>query len=504
MRSTAAIRARIENILNFLKDYQEAKQFKLEQNYRSYGHILDAANALIANNSQRLGKNLWTDQGEGELIRVIEIGSDHAEAQWVIEEIRALIRDGMARSDIAVLYRSNAQSRVIEHALFTAGVPYRVYGGLRFFERQEIKHALAYLRLIASIDDDNSFLRVVNFPARGIGARSIESLTDQARAFDTSLAQAVARVSGKAGSSLAQFCALIHKMAEASKALPLSELVDEMIQVSGLRVFYQTQRDGSERLENLEELVTAAKVFEIEQSFAGLPAGVTPHSVQGATDQTLAPLVAFLAHASLESGDAQADDGTDAVQLMTVHSSKGLEFDAVFLTGLEDGLFPHENSVNEPDGLQEERRLMYVAITRARQRLYMSLAQSRMLHGQVRYSRPSRFLDEIPEKHLKWLSARGVDDAWTDLSVNVGSSAGSKGSAGGFSGGFSSTRSASGGVEVGGVRYRAGLRVAHSRFGEGTVVSVSGAGLDAQAQINFSEVGPKTLALGIAKLTVLS
>ena len=495
--------ARVGNMADFERDYAQGRVIRLEQNYRSYGHILDAANALIANNTQRLGKNLWTDQGEGELIRVIETGSDHAEAHWVIEEIRALIRDGMARADIAVLYRSNAQSRVLEHALFTAGVPYKVYGGLRFFERQEIKHALAYLRLIASIDDDNSFLRVVNFPARGIGARSLESLTDQARAYDTSLAQAVARVAGKAGSALVQFCALVQKMAEASKALSLSELVDEMIEASGLRVFYQTQRDGSERLENLEELVTAAKVFEIEQSFAGLPAGVAPKASEGTTDQVLSPLLAFLAHASLESGDAQADDGTDAVQLMTVHSSKGLEFDAVFLTGLEDGLFPHENSVNERDGLQEERRLMYVAVTRARQRLYISLAQSRMLHGQVRYSRPSRFLDEIPEKHLKWLSARGVDNAWADISVSSSSSTGSKGSAGGFSGGFSDAKSAGGGVEVGGIRYRAGLRVAHPRFGEGTVVAVSGAGLDAQAQINFSDVGSKTLALGIAKLTVL-
>ena len=491
--------ARVGNMSDFERDYAQGRVIRLEQNYRSYGHILDAANALIANNSQRLGKNLWTDQGEGEPIRVIEIGSDHAEAHWVIEEIRALIRDGMSRCDIAVLYRSNAQSRVLEHALFTAGVPYRVYGGLRFFERQEIKHALAYLRLIASIDDDNSFLRVVNFPTRGIGARSLESLTDQARAYDTSLAQAVARVAGKAGSALLQFCALVQKMTEASMTLPLSELVDEMIEVSGLRVFYQNQRDGSERLENLEELVTAAKVFEIEQSFAGLPAGIVPDGVDGATDSVLAPLVAFLAHASLESGDAQADDGTDAVQLMTVHSAKGLEFDAVFLTGLEDGLFPHENSVNEQDGLQEERRLMYVAVTRAKQRLYISLAQSRMLHGQIRYSRPSRFLDEIPEQHLKWLSARGSDNAWVDP-VNANSIAGSRM----VSGGFSGAKHVSRGVEVAGIHYRAGLRVAHARFGEGTVVSVSGAGLDAQAQINFAGVGAKTLALGIAKLTVLS
>ncbi|AWB33342.1 UvrD-helicase domain-containing protein [Orrella marina] len=513
--------ARVGNMVDFERDYAKGHVIRLEQNYRSYGHILNAANALIANNTERLGKNLWTEQGEGEQIRVMELASDHEEAQWVVDEVRALIRDGMSRSDIAILYRSNAQSRVLEHALFTSGIPYRVYGGLRFFERQEIKHALAYLRLTASLDDDNSFLRVVNFPARGIGARTLENLTDQARTYSTPLAQAVARVAGKAGSSLVQFCGLIQRLTEASRTLPLSELVDEMIEVSGLRAYYQTQRDGSERLENLEELVTAAKVFEIEQSFSGLPAGLTPRQINqnspdpfeqapaigqaDGVDEALSPLVAFLAHASLESGDAQADDGTQAVQLMTVHSAKGLEFDAVFLTGLEDGLFPHENSIHERDGLQEERRLMYVAMTRARERLYMTLAQSRMLHGQVRYSRASRFVEEVPPEHLKWLSARAADNVWLDLAPMSTATSGRRSSSGaGFSQGPGATTTMARGVEVGGVQYRAGLQVSHPRFGEGTVLTVSGAGLDAQAQINFADVGVKTLALGIAKLTVLS
>lgn len=505
--------ARVGNMADFERDYAQGQVIRLEQNYRSFGHILDAANALIAHNTQRLGKNLWTDQGQGEPVRVMELASDHEESQWVVDEIRNLVREGLARSDIAILYRSNAQSRVLEHALFTTGIPYRVYGGLRFFERQEVKHALAYLRLVASLDDDTSFLRVVNFPARGIGARTVEMLTDQARSYQTSLAQAVARVPGKAGSSLLQFCGLIERLGASAQTLPLSELVDEMIEVSGLRQFYQLQRDGAERLENLEELVTAAKVFEIEQSFTGLPAGQvtsnpTPAAdpLQDSVPDALSPLVAFLAHASLESGDGQADDGVEAVQLMTVHSAKGLEFDAVFLTGLEDGLFPHENSVHEPDGLQEERRLMYVAMTRARQRLYISLAQSRMLHGQVRYSRASRFLDEIPEQHLKWLSARASDRNWFDLSSTERPRSGADE---GFSlpsqaqSSRQSRAELSRGIDVGGIEYRAGLRVSHPRFGEGMIVSVSGAGLDAQAQINFAQVGVKTLALGIAKLTVL-
>ena len=494
--------ANVGNMADFERTYARGQVIRLEQNYRSHGHILDAANALISHNTGRLGKTLWTEAGKGNPIRVAEQPSDYAEANWVLEEIRALKNEGMERSQIAILYRSNAQSRVLEHALFTAGVPYRVYGGLRFFERQEVKHALAYLRLVSNPSDDTSFLRVVNFPARGIGARSLEALADQSKAHDTSLAQSVARVSGKAGSSLSQFLALIQQMRDQVGVLPLSEAVDQVIESSGLREYYRTQREGAERVENLDELVNAAKVFELEESLSGLAAG-QPRQVPSeaepmelAESVAVSPLDSFLSHAALESGDTQADAGQDAVQLMTIHAAKGLEFDAVFLTGLEDGLFPHENSLHEQGGLEEERRLMYVAMTRARQRLYLSLAQSRLLHGQTRYSIRSRFVNEIPEEHLKWLSARPAVDDW--IGQGSGSSRSSKS--------FPSAKSpqiASAGIEVGDVKYRVGQGVRHPRFGEGTIISLSGLGLDAQAQVHFADVGSKTLALGIAKLDII-
>ncbi len=489
--------ANVGNMADFEREYAQGTVVRLEQNYRSHGHILDAANALIAHNSSRLGKTLWTDAGEGEQIRVIEQPTDFAEAQWVVDEIRALTRDDFKRDDIAILYRSNAQSRVLEHALFSTGIAYRVYGGLRFFERQEVKHALAYLRLASRIDDDTSWLRVVNFPARGIGARSLESLTDQARANGTSLAQAVPRVAGKAGSHLAQFFTLLQQMQQDTLKLPLAETVDQIIEASGLRAHYRAQRDGAERVENLDELVNAAKVFELEEDLAGVPCGVAREPVSGTEniDGTeiipMSPLDSFLSHAALESGDTQAQAGEQAVQLMTVHAAKGLEFDAVFISGLEDGLFPHENSIYEPSGLEEERRLMYVAITRARKRLYLSLAQSRMLHGQTRYSIRSRFLEEVPEAHAKWLSPR-AKQAWADQPMLNSMTAANK-----------AISSLTTGLEIAGVRFRVGQGVRHPRFGDGTILSLSGLGLDAQAQIHFLDVGTKTLALGIAKLDII-
>jgi DNA helicase-2/ATP-dependent DNA helicase PcrA len=491
--------ANVGNMADFERDYARGQVIRLEQNYRSHGHILDAANALISQNTGRLGKTLWTDEGEGELIRAAEQPSDHAEAQWVVDEIRALHHEGMPRDEIAILYRSNAQSRVIEHALFSAGMPYRVYGGLRFFERQEVKHALAYLRLMSNVNDDTSWLRVVNFPARGIGARSLEALTDQARLHDTSLAQAVGRVAGKAGSQLAQFLFLLQSVRSDILSLPLSEAVDQVIESSGLRTFYQTQREGAERLENLDELINAAKMFELEENVAGLPCGQSPQR-PGAEEPVACPLDAFLAHASLESGDTQAAAGQDAVQLMTIHAAKGLEFEAVFITGLEDGLFPHENSLHESGGLEEERRLMYVAMTRARRRLYLSLAQSRMLHGQIRYSVRSRFIKEVPEVHLKWLSAKPAVDDW----LGAGSLSGTSKAKPMVARASGSVRSGVGGLEVGGVQFRVGQGVRHARFGEGTILSLAGAGLDAQAQIHFLDVGTKTLALGIAKLEIIA
>lgn len=516
--------ADVGNMAAFERDYAKGSVIRLEQNYRSQGHILDAANALIAHNTKRLGKHLWTDQGEGELIRAIELPSDVAESQWLVEEIKALVSEGSNRSDIAILYRSNAQSRVLEHALFAAGVPYRVYGGLRFFERQEVKHALAYLRIVMNRDDDTSWLRVVNFPARGIGARSVESLVDQANQYNTSLAQAVARVAGKGGSSLTQFSALIDNMSRETKALTLSEAVEHIIEASGLLAHYRTEREGAERIENLGELVTAATVFENEHDLSGLPSGEPAESlIELMPDESVdelglvpplaqTPLSAFLAYAALESGDNQAKVGQDAVQMMTVHAAKGLEFDAVFITGLEEGLFPHENSATEPAGLEEERRLMYVAITRARKRLYMSMAQSRMLHGQTRYAIRSRFLEEVPDQHVKWLTARGISHQ-NDYFGALGQSSFQNGSrASGYSGrqGQTATSPAgrvlskgpSAGLQIGAQLFRVGQGVRHARFGEGTIIGLSGTGLDAQAQIHFADVGSKTLALGIAKLDI--
>jgi DNA helicase-2/ATP-dependent DNA helicase PcrA len=504
--------ANVGNMADFERDYAHGTVIRLEQNYRSFGHILDAANALISHNNGRLGKNLWTEQGEGEQIRVVEQPTDLLEARWLVDEVRGLISDGRERSQIAVLYRSNAQSRVIEHGLFSAGVPYKVYGGLRFFERQEVKHALAYLRLMANANDDTSFMRVVNFPPRGIGARTLEILGDQAKAFDTSLAGAVARVPGKGGSNLAQFTLMIQRLAQDTRDLPLPEMVEHVIAQSGLIEHYQQDREGADRIENLNELVSAAAAFASEAGVSGLPAGVVIVSETQATALEVAseggfgglsPLTAFLSHASLEAGDNQAQAGQDAVQLMTVHAAKGLEFDAVFITGLEEGLFPHENSILEQAGLEEERRLMYVAITRARERLYFSLAQSRMLHGQTRYAMRSRFLSEVPEVHLKWLTPKQgfieSEPRWKSSGDGGGATYGRQGAAAHAA---VAPRSVTTGVTVGAQQFRIGQGVRHGRFGEGTIIGLSGSGLDAQAQIQFREVGSKTLALGVAKLEI--
>ena len=504
--------ARVGNMADFEREYRVQRVIKLEQNYRSSGHILDAANDLIAHNAQRLGKNLRTDAGPGEPVRVYESTSDYAEAQWFLEEAQSLHRGGMPRSEIALLYRSNAQSRIIESALFNAGVPYRVYGGLRFFERAEIKHALAYLRLLENPSDDTSFLRVVNFPTRGIGARSIEQLQDAARSSGRSLAQSVGAVAGKAGSNLQGFVNLIDDMREATRGKTLREIIDHLLQHSGLVDFYRTDKEGQDRIENLEELVNAAESFVTQEGF-GKDAVALPVDEQGQslvptpdleTGEIMSPLAAFLTHASLEAGDNQAQAGADAIQLMTVHSAKGLEFDAVFITGIEEGLFPHENSASDPDGVEEERRLMYVAITRARQRLYMSFSQTRMLHGQTRYNVKSRFFDELPEAALKWITpkaqgfgsgyAREYQQAWhrgSGLSGIVG--------AGRSNNPPPPPPMLRSSPATGGLRL--GQSVFHTKFGEGVVLTLEGAGGDARAQVNFGRHGAKWLALAIAKLT---
>ncbi|CAH1747373.1 DNA helicase II [Thauera humireducens] len=475
--------AEVGNMRDFEREFRVQNVIRLEQNYRSHSNILDAANAIIRHNSNRLGKNLWTDQGAGEPIRVFEAFSDGDEARWIVEEIQSLVRDGALRSETALLYRSNAQSRVLEHQLFSAGIPYRVYGGLRFFERQEIKHALAYLRLIANPDDDTSFARVVNFPTRGIGARSLEVLTDAARVYNTSLYATVPHLTGKPGTSLAQFVRLVEDLRRDTASLPLPELVDHVLDLSGLRGHYKVDKEGRERLENLDELINAAANF-LAESQADADALAQPHAL----------LADFLAHASLEAGDHQADQGADAVQLMTVHAAKGLEFNVVFLSGLEEGLFPHENSILETDGLEEERRLMYVAVTRARERLYLSFAQSRMLHGQTRYNLRSRFLEEIPAELTKWLTP-----------PNPRSAAG--GAMGGMGGGYFKPSSASQVQRAPRPTFatlpnglRIGQSVSHAKFGQGVIVAAEGSGADAKVQINFGPAGVKWLLLAVAKL----
>ncbi|CAN7310072.1 UvrD-helicase domain-containing protein [Variovorax sp. LjRoot130] len=514
--------ARVGNMADFVREFDVSQQIKLEQNYRSFSNILDSANELISHNKKRLGKNLRTDQGPGEPVRVYESTSDFAEAQWMVEEMRQLVRDGIERKEMAVLYRSNAQSRVIETALFNSAVPYRVYGGLRFFERAEIKHALAYLRLLENKDDDTSFLRIVNFPPRGIGARSIEQLQDAARAAGRSLHDAVNAVGGKAGSNLSAFVARIDVLREQTQGMSLREIIELVLDHSGLIEHYKADREGADRIENLEELVNAAESFVTQEGFGrdavampvdelrqspasqGLdpnrPVIDEPLAPDAETGETMSPLAAFLTHAALESGDNQAQAGQDAVQLMTVHAAKGLEFDCVFITGMEEGLFPHENSMSDYESLEEERRLMYVAITRARRRLYLSHSQTRMLHGQTRYNVKSRFFDELPEGALKWLTPKNQGFAP---------------SAFGYGGGYATTRGGAGGYgkdtfasppvppqkSAPSHGLRSGMQVFHNKFGEGTVLALEGSGDDARAQINFPRHGVKWLALSVAKLT---
>jgi DNA helicase II / ATP-dependent DNA helicase PcrA len=458
--------ANVGNMAEFEREFHVRQVIRLEQNYRSHGNILDAANALIANNRNRLGKNLWTSAGPGEPLRVFEGESDTDEARWLVEEVQALAREGRQLSHIAVLYRSNAQSRVLEHALFSQAIPYRVYGGLRFFERKEIKDALAYLRLIATPDDDSSFLRVANFPPRGIGARTVEQLQDAAKQRGLSLFASI-----DPSSKTAAFKQLIDDLKAETANLPLPELIEQVVARSGLVEHYKTEREGQDRIDNLAELTNAATAFTEEER-------------ETESGEAVDPLTAFLTHAALEAGEHQAGEGQEALQLMTVHSAKGLEFDAVFLTGLEEGLFPHEQSVTERDGLEEERRLAYVAITRARHRLYLSHAQTRLLHGQTRYNIPSRFLEEIPEGLMKWLTprfSRKKDFSWSNSPKEEKTMA------------FKKLRDTGSG-------FRIGQNVLHPKFGSGVIVDAEGQGGDARVQVNFGKEGVKWLAVAVAKL----
>ena len=411
-----------------------------------------------------------------------EAATDLDEAAYVVQEVKALRSEGVRLGDVAVLYRSNAQSRVLEHALFNASIPYRVYGGLRFFERQEIKHALAYLRLVANADDDGAFLRIVNFPTRGVGAKSVDQIQEVARERGITLwaAACANTLSGKASTSIAGFVRLIENMRIATAGLSLPEVIEHVIDASGLKQHYKTEREGADRIENLGELVNAAASYIAERDVQPIAEGVEEPD----------DLTAFLAHAALESGEHQAIAGSEARQMMTVHSAKGLEFHTVFISGMEEGLFPHENSASEDEGLEEERRLMYVALTRARRRLHLTFAQSRMLHGQTRFNVASRFFQEIPPQLMRRTKAAPRPLA-SPYFANRG----------GYTGNIPVQPRV---VDLGnidtGLPWKIGQSVKHAKFGTGVIVGAEGRGADARVQVNFRDSGVKWLMLEYANL----
>ncbi|HYL00172.1 MAG TPA: DNA helicase II [Steroidobacteraceae bacterium] len=462
--------ARAENLQLFMRDYPHAQLFKLEQNYRSTGTILDAANGLIGHNASRLGKKLWTSGARGDPIHLYSAFNERDEAEFVTHRIREHVTHGAQRRHIAILYRSNAQSRVFEEAFLSARIPYKVYGGLRFFERAEIKDALAYLRLISNRRDDASFERVVNLPPRGLGARSLEALRARARDSGVALWEAAAaplgapggaELGGRAVAALAGFVALIERLARETAGLALHEQVDAVLRGSGLIAHYQRDKAerGEARVENLDELVSAARGFAPEG--AELP-----------------PLEAFLAHAALESGEGQADEWEDCVQMMTLHMAKGLEFPVVFLAGMEEGLFPHQRSTVGLEGLEEERRLCYVGMTRAMKTLYLSYAEQRRLHGVDSYGQVSRFVREIPEELIEEVRPR----VQVSRPLAVGR--------------FRPEEPAAPGMRLGG-------RVRHGKFGEGVILSVEGNGAHARVQVSFERQGTKWLMVQYANLEPL-
>jgi len=462
--------AKIENIYSFQKHYPNHQVVKLEQNYRSTGNILKAANAVIANNEGRMSKELWTDAGEGDLISLYAAFNEQDEAYFVVERIRAWVNEGGARSDVAILYRSNAQSRQFEEKLMATGTPYRVYGGLRFFDRAEIKNALAYLRLMSNRHDDASFERVINTPTRGIGPKTLDDIRLLARDRSISMWAAAImlinqeRLSARAANALRGFLNLIQQLAEQADGLELYEKVKLAVEKSGLLELYKNDKaeKGEEKVENLDELVNAARLFNFTED----------------NEDQLGELDLFLAHAALEAGDMQADDFEDCVQLMTLHSAKGLEFKLVFLVGMEEGLFPSQQSVDDAGRLEEERRLCYVGMTRAMQQLYLTYAESRRLYGRESYPRPSRFLREMPEACIQEVRMR----ANVTRPVSAQPKATSMQTQG---------------------TYKLGQRVRHAKFGEGVVLQMEGEGAQEKVQINFKAAGLKWLMLSYATLEVL-
>ena len=463
--------ARVEHIHRFQKDFPGTTVVKLEQNYRSTSTILNAANAVIANNASRMGKNLWTAGAEGEAIKVYAAYNERDEADFILGRLRDWIEQGNLRADAAVLYRSNAQSRVLEEGLINAGIPYRVYGGLRFFERAEIKDALAYLRLISNRNDDSSFERVVNRPTRGIGARTVEIMRSYARANSCSLWRAAGAVAsdelnGRAAKAVQAFMSLLERMARDLVGVDLQEQVDHAIYASGLVDMFKKDKGekGETRVENLLELVSAAKSFEPDPA------------------EEMSPLDEFLSHAALEAGEGQADAWEDCVQLMTMHSAKGLEFPLVFLSGMEDGLFPHQRSIADPNGLEEERRLCYVGITRAKQTLYVTYAEQRRLHGMDNFSQPSRFISELPDEYTEEVRPR--------VQVSRPMRSPSR-----------RTTTMVPGAELG---IRLGQRVRHAKFGDGVILNCEGQGAHARVEVNFETAGTKWLVLSYANLETVS
>ncbi|MGE8303712.1 MULTISPECIES: DNA helicase II [Pseudomonas] len=463
--------AKIENIHQYTADFPDAEMIRLEQNYRSTGGILKAANALIANNSGRLGKELWTDMGEGEPLTLYAAYNEHDEARYVVETIESLIKQGNTRNEIAILYRSNAQSRVLEEALLRERIPYRIYGGQRFFERAEIKNAMAYLRLLEGRGNDAALERVINVPPRGIGEKTVEAIRDHARHSQLSMWEAMCQLiaakalKGRAASALGAFIELIEGLAAKVVDMPLHTMTQVTIEQSGLILYHQEEKGekGQARVENLEELVSAARNFESSDE-----------------DADLSPLSAFLGHASLEAGDTQADEHEDSIQLMTLHSAKGLEFPYVFLVGMEEGLFPHKMSLEEPGRLEEERRLAYVGITRAMRQLVMTYAETRRLYGSETYNKVSRFVREIP--------AGLVQEVRLSNSVSRP-----------FGGAKATTSNLFANANIPQTAFNLGQRVQHAVFGEGVILNFEGSGAQARVQVNFAE-GSKWLMLGYAKL----
>lgn len=543
--------ANVGNMMDFRRELGVSKVIRLEQNYRSTGHILAAANALIGNNTKRLGKNLWTAAGEGSRLKVMPTGSGEAEARFVAEEIDSGHMRGRKYGEYAVLYRSNAQSRAIESVLMAGGIPYKIYGGHRFFERAHVKDVLAYLRLVENPSDNTAFLRAVNMPSRGIGAKTLEKLSETAQAAGVSLMEAVMEMKGAAASKLRTFGELVVGMRQQAAGRGLVDAVRIVLERSTLKAYYEAldAKEKSAKAEDLAEIVNAAAAF-----LKNAEISADADAMEAVGEDDLSPLASFLALATLEAGDNQAGAEADAVQLMTVHAAKGLEFPTVFITGLEENLFPHASSLRESGdaGREEERRLMYVAITRARRELYLSFAASRFINGSFQDQMQSSFIDEIPNEHLTWLkdASKVTEASWESSSSGWGEGRKSRYSSSGWGGSGSRERSGGSGRSYGssygnsygssyggssrgdsfrtdkGYSYKpssrddyyagsksepllkkrseagwhAGQHVQHAKFGKGVVVSVSGSGDQTKVQVAFAGAGVKQLLASVAKL----